>query len=80
VLDYADFLGSPIPQVTFAVWVLDLRRRVVVWSAYSANRGDDGVVFFDAGRVRSARALASGMVLAAGTRLSRGLGSPTEAR
>ena len=80
VLEYADFLGSPIPQVAFAVWVLDLRKRVVVWSAYSANRGDDGVVFFDAGRVRSARALASGMVLAAATRLSEGFAARTEAR
>jgi hypothetical protein len=80
VLDYADFLGAPIPHVAFAVWVLDLRKRAVVWSAYSANRGDDGVVFFDVGRVRSARALASGMVLAAATNLSRGFAARTEAR
>jgi hypothetical protein len=80
LLDYADFVGAPVPRAAFSVWVIDVRRRVVVWSAYSANRGDDGVAFFDVGRVRSARALASGMVLAAATRLARDLVAPAEAR
>ena len=78
VLDYADFIGAPVPRVAFSVWVIDVRRRVVVWSAYSANRGDDGVVFFDVGRVRSARALASGMVLAAATQFARGFSTQAE--
>ncbi len=76
LLDYADFAGAPVPKVAFSVWVLDVRKRTVVWSAYSANRGDDGVVFFRAGRVASARALASSMVQSAAAELARGLAAP----
>ena len=72
VLEYSDFGAGTVPRVTFSVWVLDLRRREVVWSGHSASRGYDGVVFFEAGRVRSARALAGGMVRAAADELASG--------
>jgi len=72
VLEYADFGAGTEPRVTFSVWVLDLRRRVVVWSGHSANRGRDGVVFFNIGRVLSARALAGAMVQSAADDLASG--------
>jgi hypothetical protein len=73
LIDYADFVGAPVPRVAFSVWVIDVRRRAVVWSAYSANQGDDGVVFFRIGRVGTARALASSMVRSAAAELAREL-------
>jgi hypothetical protein len=72
VLEYADHGAGTEPRVSFSVWVIDLRRRSVVWSGHSASRGSDGVVFFDVGRVRSARALAGAMVLSAADELASG--------
>jgi len=77
VLEYADFGAGTVPRVSFSVWVIDLRRRSVVWSGHSASRGSDGVVFFEIGRVRSARALAGAMVLSAADELASG--KPTSA-
>ena len=72
VLEYADYGTGTVPRVSFSVWVIDLRRRSVVWSGHSASRGSDGVVFFDIGRVRSARALAGAMVTSAADELASG--------
>ena len=72
VLEYADHGAGTEPRVSFSVWVIDLRRRSVVWSGHSASRGDDGVVFFDVGRVRSARSLAGAMVTSAADALASG--------
>ena len=64
VLTFSDPGGDSVSRVAFSVWVFDTHTREVVWSAYSASRGDDGVVFFDRGRAWSARALLAGMIRA----------------
>ena len=63
VAEYQDSLGgSGVPKVEFTVRVFDMQTRQIVWASYSYNRGDDGVYFFDAGRVNTAHGMASGMV------------------
>jgi hypothetical protein len=62
VAEYQDLhgvLGAPL--VEFAVQGIDAAKRQVVWTSFSYNRGDDGVFFFDSGRVYTAHALASKM-------------------
>jgi hypothetical protein len=60
--DYSGPRGSP--RVNFSVRVLDTRSKRVMWSSISHNLGDDGVFFFDAGKVQTAHSLASAMVRA----------------
>lgn len=63
VMDYQDFQGpAGTPKVRFTSEVIDTRKRQVLWSALSYGRGDDGVFFFDAGKVNTAHAVASRMV------------------
>jgi hypothetical protein len=70
VLDYQDRLdGSGAPRVDFAVLFIERRTRRVVYSSYSHNRGDDGVFFFDWGRVNTAHAMAAQMAGAVGERM-----------
>lgn len=57
--EFAGVTGSPL--VEFTVRVIDARTSQAVWSSISYNQGDDRVVFFGCGRVRSASALASEM-------------------
>ncbi len=61
VKEYQD--GSPMsaPVVNFTCQVIDPKRRKVIWSSISHNRGDDGVFFFDVGRVNTAPAMLSAM-------------------
>ncbi len=61
VKEYQD--GTPLsaPAVNFTCQVLDPRRKKVIWSSISYNRGNDGVYFFDAGRVNTAPAMLSEM-------------------
>lgn len=62
VLDYQDYEGSwGKPKVDFSAQVIERGSRKVVWSSKSYNTGDDGVFFFDRGRVYTANALASEM-------------------
>jgi TolB-like protein len=62
VSDFAEFLGrNGSPRVGFTVRIIDANTNQAVWSSISDNEGDDGVVFFDSGRIRSASALASEM-------------------
>jgi len=49
------------PRVNFNVMMLDSRNGDVVWAATSFNQGDDGVFFFDAGKVISPQDLACRM-------------------
>ena len=65
VTEWADYGSGTVSRVGFAVWIIDVRRRVVVWSGFSSNQASDGVIFFDVGQMTSARALAGGMVRAA---------------
>lgn len=73
ILEFADRGRSATPEVAFSIWVVDVRRREVVWSGYSANRGDDGVVFFDIGRAITARELLSRMVRSAASEIVRAI-------
>jgi TolB-like protein len=63
VMDYQDYQGvSGKPKVGFSTMVIERKSREVVWSSNSYNEGDDGVFFFDWGRVNTAHAMASQMV------------------
>lgn len=62
VAEYRD--GGGIPLLEFDVLVFDRKSKKVVWTSWSANKGDDGVFFFDLGHVRTAAALASRMTKA----------------
>ncbi len=63
VEEYQDVGGNP--KVEFNVMVFERKRIKVVWASWSVNQGDDGVSFFDWGRVSTAGALASKMTQAA---------------
>jgi hypothetical protein len=62
VTDYTE-TGPGIlePSIDFSVRAIDTGRRQVVWSSMSHARGDEGVFFFDVGRVPTAHALADEM-------------------
>src|SRR5450759_5174169 len=62
VVAYEDVAG--LPKVDFNVLVFERQRVKIVWASWSYNQGDDGVRFFDWGRVRTAAALASKMTQA----------------
>ena len=59
VFDYQDAFG--VPKVDFSVKIIEKRSREVVWSSRSYNHGEQGVFFFDFGRVHTAHRLASEM-------------------
>lgn len=65
VVHFSDGGAGSTPQVAFSLRVLDVHGRRAIWSCFGANRGDDGVIAFDAGRYRSAHALARDMAEAA---------------
>jgi len=70
VLEYQDPRGPyGAPQVDFGVLFIERKTRRVVYSSYSHNAGDDGVFFFDWGRVNTAHAMASQMARAIGQRM-----------
>jgi TolB-like protein len=58
-LDYQGVFGNP--KVDFFVQLIERKSRNVVWSSVSHNEGDDGVFFFDRGKVNTAHAMASQM-------------------
>jgi TolB-like protein len=62
VREYDQSSGSlDAPHVGFTVLVLDRNRGEVVWESTSYNRGDDGVFFFDVGRVAAVGRLSCAM-------------------
>ncbi len=64
-LDYRDYRGPDgVAKVDFSVLFIERRTRQVIYSSYSQNQGDDGVVLFDWGRVNTAHAMASQMARA----------------
>jgi TolB-like protein len=72
VLDYQDYQGSfGKPKVDFTAEVIERKSREVVWSSTSYNTGDDGVFFFDWGRVNTAHAMASQMVQSIGKMMAK---------
>jgi hypothetical protein len=70
VLDYRDYQGPDgVAKVDFSVLFIERRTRQAVYSSYSQNQGDDGVFFFDWGRVNTAHAMASQMARAIGQKM-----------
>jgi hypothetical protein len=57
--------------VGFSLRVIDAEKRQAVWSSVSYNRGRDGVVFFDSGRLFSAHELAFEMTRSAVRTMTR---------
>lgn len=63
VLEYQDYRGyGGVPKVDFSAQLIERSSREVVWSVKSRHQGDEGVFFFDWGRVNTAYAMASQMV------------------
>jgi TolB-like protein len=63
VMDYQDYEGSEgKPKIDFSVQILERKRRRIVWNSHSHNEGDDGVFFFDRGKVNTAHVMMSRMV------------------
>jgi TolB-like protein len=63
VMDYQDHQGIwGKPKVDFSTVFIERKSRQVVWGSNSYNEGDDGVFFFDRGRVNTAHAMAAQMV------------------
>ena len=66
IFDYQDYRGSiGTPKVDFSSILLERKSQEVVWACESHHVGDDGVFFFDWGKVNTAHTLASEMVLSA---------------
>jgi len=62
VAEYGDYQGTfGKAKVNFFVQLIDRKDRSIVWSSVSQNQGDDGVFFFDRGRVNTAHVMASQM-------------------
>jgi TolB-like protein len=59
VYDYQ--LVGGVPKVDFSVKIIDTNSREVVWASRSYNSGEEGVFFFDLGRVHTAHQLALDM-------------------
>jgi TolB-like protein len=73
VIDYQDFSGATsIPKIDFSAIVIEQASKKVVWSSMSYNHGDDGVFFFDRGKINTAGRLARYMVGEIVEKLSRG--------
>jgi len=63
VTEYQDFIGGyGNPKVEFSMRVFDMKTRQIGWSSFSYNEGDDGVFFFNLGKVNTAHEMASAMV------------------
>jgi hypothetical protein len=76
VLDYRDYRGSDgVAKVDFSVLFIERETRQVVYSSYSQNQGNDGVLLFDWGRVNTAHAMASQMARAIGQKMLQASGS-----
>lgn len=63
VIDYQDYQGGwGKPKVDFSTVLIERKSRQVAWGSNSYNEGDDGVFFFDRGRVNTAYVMASQMI------------------
>jgi len=63
VFDYRDYQGPfGAPIVDFTVQVIERKSMQEVWSSKSRNEGDQGVFFFDRGKVETADGMTSEMV------------------
>jgi hypothetical protein len=63
VTEYQDSIGGwANPKVEFSTMIFDMKTRQIFLSSFSYNEGDDGVFFFNLGKVNTAHRMASGMV------------------
>lgn len=63
VIDYQDYQGyGGTAKVDFSAQLIGRASRETIWSVKSHHQGNDGVFFFDWGKVNTAYALASDMV------------------
>ena len=63
ILDYQDYRGRHgRPIVDFSAVMLEKKSREIVWACQSQHQGDDGVFFFDWGKIHTAHRMASLMV------------------
>jgi hypothetical protein len=69
--DEPESIATP-PRVEFSLRALDTHNGQAIWSSFSHGRGDEGVFFFDVGRISTAQALSSEMVGALVARLDAG--------
>ena len=77
VTDYVEASwGGTVPEVDFSVRAIDTASRQVIWASTSHARGDDGILFFDVGRVPTAYRLASLMARGVTQELLPSLGTP----
>lgn len=78
VTDYIDYNGPfGTCQVGFSVLLLDRKQRKTVFTSISYNTGDDRIIAFDLGRMRTAHALASEMIRVTVGRLTAGMNTGT---
>jgi TolB-like protein len=67
--DYKSFWGKA--KVDFSSQLIDRRSQMVVWSSMSYNDGEEGVYFFDWGKVNTAHGLTKRMIQSMGERIIR---------
>ncbi len=67
--DYKSFWGKA--KVDFSSQLIDRKSRMVVWSSMSYNDGEEGVYFFDWGKVNTAHGLTKRMIQSIGERIIR---------
>jgi TolB-like protein len=71
VTDYQDYEGSGgKPKIDFSMQILERRSKKIVWSSYSRSEGDDGVFFFDRGKINTAHVMMGRMVQMIGRKIS----------
>lgn len=71
VTDYQDIMeegGNPV--VNFYVIAIEKTSRRVVWSSESRNKGNDEVLFFDAGKLNTSNVLAAEMARSVASKMS----------
>jgi hypothetical protein len=62
VMDYQDYQGvMGTPKVDFSVLIIEKKSREIVWTSKSYNTGNEGVFFFDRGKINTANTIASQM-------------------
>ncbi len=69
VLAYDDAIGGGNPRVHFTAVLLDRKNNEVVWQSTSHGLGDDGVFFFEQGKIGTANELACRLVKGAVDRM-----------
>jgi TolB-like protein len=70
VMDYRDYKSAwGKAKVDFSSQLIERKSRMVVWSSMSYNDGEEGVYFFDWGKVNTAHGLTKRMIQSIGERI-----------